>query len=196
MDGKGFEPTVDALFGKNGFFPDTVSKALYWAEDKMPNIIKDVLEKWVAPFKSEGHKVPFFFFPLMFRVKQLSYSSARTNEMNLFSQVPENLMREVVHNFNKLVRDLQNQESPEAMAYLRIMGTELGFIKSRELKSIAENAFMYADIFLRIIPSQVICVIFVLHYIQIFAMQHLRALDSFISIPSSGHCETDVQPRQ
>lgn len=57
MDGRGFEPTLDALFGKNGFFPDTVSKALYWAEDKMPPKIKEVLEKWVAPMKSEGQKV-------------------------------------------------------------------------------------------------------------------------------------------
>jgi len=45
------------LFGQNGFFPDTVSKALYWAEDKMPPKIREVLEKWVAPLKSEGIKV-------------------------------------------------------------------------------------------------------------------------------------------
>ncbi|XP_056219329.1 apolipoprotein B-100-like [Seriola aureovittata] len=126
MEGKGFEPTIDALFGQNGFFPDTVSKALYWAEDKMPPKIKEVLEKWVVPLKSEGQKVP------------------------------ENLVREVVRNFNKLVRDLQSQESPEAMAYLRIMGAELGYIKGNELKSMADNAMMYADIFMRIIPSKVL----------------------------------------
>lgn len=57
MEGKGFEPTIDALFGKNGFFPDTVSKALYWAEDNMPPKIKEVLEKWVVLTKPEGQKV-------------------------------------------------------------------------------------------------------------------------------------------
>ncbi|KAM9840237.1 apolipoprotein B-100-like [Aulostomus maculatus] len=124
MEGKGFEPTIDALFGKNGFFPDTLSKALYWAEDKMPMNIKEILEKWVAPLKLEGQRAP------------------------------ENLMREVVRNFNKLIKDLQTQESPEAMAYLRIMGAELGFIKGSELKFIAENALMYTDILLRIIPTQ------------------------------------------
>lgn len=36
IQGKGFEPTVEALFGKNGFFPDTVSKTLYWTLDKLP----------------------------------------------------------------------------------------------------------------------------------------------------------------
>uniref|UniRef100_A0AAZ1X7E0 Vitellogenin domain-containing protein n=1 Tax=Oreochromis aureus TaxID=47969 RepID=A0AAZ1X7E0_OREAU len=91
MEGKGFEPTIEALFGKNGFFPDTVSKALYWAEEQMSPKIKEVLEKWVAPLKIEGQK---------------------------------------------LVKDLLNRESPEAMAYLRLMGAELGYIKSNELKSI------------------------------------------------------------
>ncbi|KAM6992474.1 apolipoprotein B-100-like [Tautogolabrus adspersus] len=125
MEGKGFEPTIDALFGKNGFFPDTLSKALYWADDKMPPQVREVLRKWVAPMETEGNKVP------------------------------ENLMREVARNFNKLVKDLQSQESPEAMAYLRIMGAELGYIRGNELKFIADNAIMYADIFMRIIPTKV-----------------------------------------
>uniref|UniRef100_A0A3Q2WUG3 Vitellogenin domain-containing protein n=1 Tax=Haplochromis burtoni TaxID=8153 RepID=A0A3Q2WUG3_HAPBU len=111
MEGKGFEPTIEALFGKNGFFPDTVSKALYWAEEQMSPKIKEVLEKWVAPLKIEGQK---------------------------------------------LVKDLQNRESPEAMAYLRLMGAELGYIKTNELKSIAENAMMYANIFMRIVPTKVV----------------------------------------
>lgn len=42
------------------------------------------------------------------------------------------------------------------MAYLRIMGTELGYIKGTELKAIADNAMMYADIFMKMIPTQVL----------------------------------------
>lgn len=76
--------------------------------------------------------------------------------IQLFPQVPENLVREIVRNFNKLVKDLQSQESPEAMAYLRIMGAELGYIKGSELKFIADNAMMYADILMRIIPKTVL----------------------------------------
>lgn len=56
MQGKGFEPTIDALFGKNGFFPDTVSKALYWAMDNIPE-----LGKWVNTPASEGQKVCLTF---------------------------------------------------------------------------------------------------------------------------------------
>ncbi|XP_029903069.1 apolipoprotein B-100-like [Myripristis murdjan] len=126
VEGKGFEPTIEALFGKNGFFPDTVSKALYWAEDKMPSKINEVLEKWTAPFKSNGQRVP------------------------------DDLVREIVRNFNKLVKDLQSQDSTEAMAYLKIMGAELGYIKSSDLRFIANNALMYADILLMTIPKQVL----------------------------------------
>jgi len=65
-------------------------------------------------------------------------------------------MREIVHNFNKLVKDLQSQESPEATAYLRIMGAELGYIKGSDLKFITENAVMYAGIIKKLIPSKVL----------------------------------------
>lgn len=54
MQGKGFEPTVEALFGKNGFFPDTLSKVLYWTVDKIPQ-----LEKWMKI--SERTKVQYMF---------------------------------------------------------------------------------------------------------------------------------------
>ncbi|XP_019727149.1 apolipoprotein B-100-like [Hippocampus comes] len=126
IEGKGSEPSIEALFGKNGFFPDTLSKALCWAEKKVPIKMMEVLEKWVAPLKAEGQKVP------------------------------EDLMKEIVRNFNKLVKDLQNQESPEAMAYLKIMGTEFGHIKASDLKFLAENAKMYAEIFLKLLPKQVV----------------------------------------
>lgn len=75
--------------------------------------------------------------------------------MTFSYKADDNLIREIVNNFNKVVKDLQNQEAPEAMAYLRIMGNELGYIKGNELKFMADNALMYADIFMRIIPSKV-----------------------------------------
>ncbi|XP_067273062.1 apolipoprotein B-100-like [Pseudorasbora parva] len=116
MDGKGFEPTVETLFGSNGFFPDTISKAMYWVGDKMPNKINEVLQEWVDPLRTEKTK----------------------------RQVPENIIREMVRNFNKLSKDLYNQDSPETMAYLRIMGNELGYIKStNELTAIVDRMATY-----------------------------------------------------
>lgn len=52
MQGKGFEPSIEALFGTNGFFPDTLSKVLYWTVDKVPQ-----LEKWIKI--SERYKVQY-----------------------------------------------------------------------------------------------------------------------------------------
>ncbi|XP_073530150.1 apolipoprotein B-100 isoform X2 [Phyllobates terribilis] len=46
LEGKGFEPTLDALFGKEGFFPDTTTKALYWVDGKVPDKVTEILYKW------------------------------------------------------------------------------------------------------------------------------------------------------
>uniref|UniRef100_A0A673JJC8 Apolipoprotein B-100-like n=1 Tax=Sinocyclocheilus rhinocerous TaxID=307959 RepID=A0A673JJC8_9TELE len=109
MEGKGFEPTVETLFGSNGFFPDSISKAMYWFGDKMPNKINEVLQEWVEPLRTEKTK-------------------------------RQNIIREMVRNFNKLAKDLYNQDSPEAIAYLRIMGNELGYIKStNDLSAIVDR---------------------------------------------------------
>uniref|UniRef100_A0A3Q3KG36 Vitellogenin domain-containing protein n=1 Tax=Monopterus albus TaxID=43700 RepID=A0A3Q3KG36_MONAL len=126
MEGKGFEPTIDALFGENGFFPDTLSKSLYWVDDKI---------------------LGYFI---------ISTATTLTNTMELLPKVPKNLVKEITNNFNKLVKALQSQESPEAMAYLRIMGDELGYIKGNELKSIADNAMKYAEILMKMIPTKVL----------------------------------------
>jgi len=127
MEGKGLETTIETLFGKNGFFPDTVSKTMYWVGDKMPNKINEVLEKLATSMRPEGMK----------------------------KQVPENLVREIVRNFNKLAKDLQAQESPEAMAYIRLMGAELGYIKPGDLKGMAQYARMFAETFLLTIPKEI-----------------------------------------
>lgn len=43
LEGKGFEPTLEAFFGKQGFFPDSVNKALYWVDGKVPDRVSEVL---------------------------------------------------------------------------------------------------------------------------------------------------------
>lgn len=45
MEGKGFEPTVEALFGANGFFPDTMLKTMYYVSDNMPQRFSEILKK-------------------------------------------------------------------------------------------------------------------------------------------------------
>uniref|UniRef100_A0AAZ3SHM5 Vitellogenin domain-containing protein n=1 Tax=Oncorhynchus tshawytscha TaxID=74940 RepID=A0AAZ3SHM5_ONCTS len=106
MEGKGLEPTVEALFGENGFFPDTVLKIVYFVSDKMPLQVNEVMKRMMPTLKKD-------------RMKR---------------QASQNIVREIGRNLNRLVRDLKAQESPEAMIYLRLLGNELGYLKTNELE--------------------------------------------------------------
>lgn len=60
IDGKGFEPTVEALFGENGFFPDTALKTMYFVSENMPRAVSDVLENIVPALKKNRMKRQVF----------------------------------------------------------------------------------------------------------------------------------------
>lgn len=69
----------------------------------------------------------------------------------------------MVQNFNKLAKDLYNQDSPEAIAYLRIMGNELGYIKStNDLSAIVDRIATYIQAF-KYLPAWV-CIYNMLHF--------------------------------
>lgn len=44
VEGTGFEPTISALFGEKGFFPDSISKVMYWAGDTA-QILREALDR-------------------------------------------------------------------------------------------------------------------------------------------------------
>ncbi|KAM9840239.1 apolipoprotein Bb, tandem duplicate 1 [Aulostomus maculatus] len=125
MEGTGFEPTVEALFGDNGFFPDTVLKTMYFVSDNMPFKLKDVLQTIVPALKKDGVKV----------------------------QSSQVFMREIGRNLNKLVRELKTQQSPEAMMYLRLLGNELGYLRTKDMEEMAYSAVMMIDNILKMIPT-------------------------------------------
>lgn len=56
MEGKGFEPTVEALFGKNGFFPDTALKTMYFVSDNMPVRVSEILQNILPALKNNRMK--------------------------------------------------------------------------------------------------------------------------------------------
>ncbi|XP_071776893.1 apolipoprotein B-100-like [Centroberyx gerrardi] len=124
MEGKGLEPTVEALFGENGFFPDTVLKTMYFVSDKMPHEVNEVLRNMLPALRND-----------------------RGNR-----QTTQNIMREIGRNLNKLVRELKAQEAPEAMVYLRLLGNELGYLKTRDMEEMAYSAAMMADNMLKMLP--------------------------------------------
>ncbi|XP_077096390.1 apolipoprotein B-100-like [Siphateles boraxobius] len=55
MEGKGFEPIVEAIFGDDGFFPDTIMKTTLYATDKMPVELNEVLDN-MLPFMGNDRK--------------------------------------------------------------------------------------------------------------------------------------------
>uniref|UniRef100_A0A8B9KIY2 Apolipoprotein Ba n=1 Tax=Astyanax mexicanus TaxID=7994 RepID=A0A8B9KIY2_ASTMX len=113
LEGEGLEPTIDALFGENGFFPDVISRALYWANDKVPH-------------------QKFIYRTISLQVSQ-----------NIFNQIKENFGK-----FGDALKNLEeNKDAPKAMAYLRFMGTELGYMKTSELNGMIENIIKYAELF-------------------------------------------------
>uniref|UniRef100_A0A674GQ32 Apolipoprotein B n=1 Tax=Taeniopygia guttata TaxID=59729 RepID=A0A674GQ32_TAEGU len=102
LDGKGFEPTLEALFGENGFFPDTATKALYWVDGKVPEKVSKAL---------------FDYF---------GYSQDGKQD--------QDIMKGIILNLEKLIKELGSKEAPEGRAYLRILGEELGYMKLNDFK--------------------------------------------------------------
>lgn len=64
-------------------------------------------------------------------------------------------MREIGRNVNKLVRELKAQESPEAMVYLRLLGNELGYLKTKDMEEMAYSAALMIDNMLKLFPTDV-----------------------------------------
>ena len=56
MEGKGFEPTVEALFGNDGFFPDTALKTMYFVSDNMPLKLNEILQNMLPALKRDRMK--------------------------------------------------------------------------------------------------------------------------------------------
>ncbi|XP_077167786.1 apolipoprotein B-100 [Paroedura picta] len=102
LEGKSFEPTLEAMFGPKGFFPDTVSKALYWVNGRVPDGVSKAL---------------FEYF---------EYSQDENQD--------ENVMKSIMLNFEKLIKDMSVREAPEATAFLRILNEEVGYLKFSDFK--------------------------------------------------------------
>uniref|UniRef100_A0A3B4BLR2 Vitellogenin domain-containing protein n=1 Tax=Periophthalmus magnuspinnatus TaxID=409849 RepID=A0A3B4BLR2_9GOBI len=111
MEGKGFEPTVEALFGENGFFPDTALKTMYFVSDNVPLMLQNVL----PGLRSDRKK----------------------------RQTSQNLVKDITQNLKKLVNDLKTSDAPEATVYLRLLGNELGYMKTTEMEEMAYSAAMF-----------------------------------------------------
>ncbi|KAM9778214.1 apolipoprotein Bb, tandem duplicate 1 [Syngnathus typhle] len=127
IEGKGFEPTVDALFGDAGFFPDTAMKTMYFVSDNV-QAVREIVQRFIPALKDAEMK------------KQLS----------------QNLMKEIGQNLNMLMKKLQAAKSPEAMMYLRLFGNELGYLKTTDVEALMRSATLMAESMFKMFPADLL----------------------------------------
>ncbi|XP_034087874.1 apolipoprotein B-100-like [Gymnodraco acuticeps] len=155
MEGNGFEPTVEALFGKNGFFPDTALETMYFVSENMPLRINEILQNMLPALKKDRKK----------------------------RQASQNLMREIGRNLNKLVNEMKTAQSPEAMVYLRLLGNELGYLKTNEMEELAYSAAMMVDSMFKMFPTDIMKALMTKADNTIFA--HYIFMDNVFFLPTA-----------
>lgn len=147
VEGAGFEPTVDALFGEKGFFSESISRLMHFLGDKAP-MLKEVLDR-ISPHQERMKR----------QVGGFSYSQHHETLHSflwLFHfKVTEDHLKAFKGIFQKLLQDVRLSEAPEATAYLRLLGEEIGYLKTSEMRNILEGFSLYYHIFIRVLPAQV-----------------------------------------
>ncbi|XP_053192306.1 apolipoprotein B-100 [Scomber japonicus] len=152
VEGTGFEPTIDALFGERGFFDEPISKAMYWAGEKSP-ILKNILER-IAPNRHRMKRETFHDF---------------MKDVNVYVQM--------------LVNNIRLHPNPEATAYLRLLGNEIGYIKTSEMREMAGTLFMYYHVFMRILPGKAFSALISSTDNDVFA--HYIFMENAFSLPTA-----------
>ncbi|XP_038144044.1 apolipoprotein B-100 isoform X1 [Cyprinodon tularosa] len=123
LEGAGFEPTVEALFGKKGVLPETFSRLIKFAGEGAP-MLRELLER-ISGRQSKNRR-----------------------------QVPEDHLKAIIDHFQKLLHDARFSAAPEATAFLRLLGNEIGYMKMSEMRQMLETLFSYLHVFIHVIPSQ------------------------------------------
>ncbi|XP_077365952.1 apolipoprotein Bb, tandem duplicate 1 [Festucalex cinctus] len=127
IEGEGFEPTVEALFGDDGFFPDTALKTTYFVSDNIL-AVKEIVQRFIPGLKNAKFK----------------------------RQVSQSFIKEVEQNLIVLARKLETSKSPEAMMYLRLFGNELGYLKRGDLGDVAYSAAMKFESMFKMFSADVL----------------------------------------
>ncbi|XP_026088611.1 apolipoprotein B-100-like [Carassius auratus] len=123
LNGKGLEPTVDALIGIDGFFHDTMQKTINYAADKVPR----------------GNDIMQSMFPTLWDNIKMQ-------------KAPQSIVKEIMNNVNKLIQKLKVQDNPEAMIYLRLLGAEIGYLNTKDMEDMAYSATLLTNRLLHMFP--------------------------------------------
>lgn len=94
-------------------------------------------------------------FSANFRTSKIPTNQVHVTPCEFIFQVPPDLLDDIKAGARRLVDEIRFSPAPEATAYLRLLGTEIGYMKTSEMSKMAETLFMYYHVFFRILPSQV-----------------------------------------
>lgn len=76
--------------------------------------------------------------------------------MNISSlQVPQDLIKDLMKSVQKLLRVLHLSQAPEIIAFLGLLGNEVGYMKASELRQIMETLFKHYHVLIPNLIAQV-----------------------------------------
>ncbi|XP_020787230.2 LOW QUALITY PROTEIN: apolipoprotein B-100 [Boleophthalmus pectinirostris] len=201
-------PPLDELYGKSRNFmsevygasfksnivfddantlPKDVSLDLSHDKDYMnKNLFKlnlegDGFEPVIKALFGESGFVPESFFKLTNWGQEL-ISGLRSEDGRMKRQVPDDLVKSLSEGFQKLMEDLRSSETPEAVAYFELLGTEMGYMKISQIRDVLETMSMYQHIFLRVLPTSAFFKLTSSADNDIFA--HYIFMDNSFSLPT------------
>ncbi|XP_015745395.1 apolipoprotein B-100 [Python bivittatus] len=157
LDGKNLEPTLEAMFGPGGFFPDAATKALYWVDGKVPEQFSQVLFDYFG-YSKDGRQ-------------------------------DQDIMKEIMLNFEKTVKEITNKPTPDVKAYFRIFQEELGYLKLSDLKVLG-NLILKSLKTLQTIPQKIVQAIS--QGSQNDLMIHYIFMDNEFELPTSAGLQLQV----
>lgn len=70
-------------------------------------------------------------------------------------QLPQDLLLDIENSITNLLNDMDSSQPPEATAYLTLLGREMGYVKTSEMKQMADTLYTYYQTFFKELPAKV-----------------------------------------
>ncbi|XP_072913085.1 apolipoprotein B-100 isoform X2 [Hemitrygon akajei] len=137
LEGNRLEPSLTAIFGPEGFFPDSAMKALYWVDGKVPEGVSQVLFKWFGVNRNDEHSKDNLMKELTLNFQNmLKKIEQQTPEVEAFLRVYGNELGYVKGSDFKLLKEMMSK----GFQLLRSLPAQ---VKSTLLNGLGGNLFAH-----------------------------------------------------
>lgn len=137
LEGNRLEPSLSAIFGPDGFFPDSAMKALYWVDGKVPEGVLQVLFKWFGVNRDDEHSKDNLMKELALNFQNmLKKIEQQTPEVEAFLRVYGNELGYVKGSDFKLLKEMMSK----GFQLLRSLPAQ---VKSTLLNGLGGNLFAH-----------------------------------------------------